>query len=321
MFFALKAGRIMAKNSGKKVYRAGTLKRNRRTDAQIDQLDQQIIAALKADHPQSVRHVFYLMTDPRLAVPVEKSDRGYRHVQDRCVKLRRSGRVKYNWFADLSRRGYFVSTFTSAADFVTSMAGHYRADLWRDADCRCEIWAESRSIASVILDDCQALAVSLFPCGGFSSLSFIHEAATSINNSSDKRPLQVFYIGDYDAAGVLIDVSLQRELREHLRPDIELRFERIGINADQIAEYDLPMKPRKETDRRSQHIDCAVEAEALPAKILRGILRDKVEALLPENALAVSKVAEQAELQQLALMARMFATPWDIDGDDEEANP
>lgn len=298
-------------------YRASTLKRTRRTDAQTAQLDEQIIAVLKEDHPQSVRHVFYRMTDPRLPEPVEKSGRGYRHVQSRCVVLRRSGRVKYNWFADLSRRGYFTNTYASAADFVASMTCLYRADLWRDADSRCEIWAESRSIASVILDDCNKLAVDLYPCGGFSSLSFIHEAATSINNSGDKRPLQVFYIGDYDAAGVLIDVSLKRELREHLRSDIELRFERIGINADQIAEYDLPMKPRKESDRRSQHIDCAVEAEALPAKILRGILRDKVEALLPKNALAVSKVAEQAEQQQLELMARMFATPWPLDDDEE----
>jgi hypothetical protein len=149
-------------------------------------------------------------------------------------------------------------------------------------------------------------------------LSFIHEAAESINNSGDNRPLQVFYIGDYDAAGVLIDVTLQRELREHLRSDIELRFDRIGINEDQIEEYDLPTKPRKDTDRRSLQIDCSVEAEGMPAKILRGLLRDKVESLLPENALAVSKVAEQSERQQLKLMSKMFATPWDIDEEDAE---
>jgi hypothetical protein len=297
-----------------KTYRAGTLKRIRRTDAQLEQLDAQIVAVLKEDHPQSVRHVFYRMTDPRLPEPVEKSDKGYRHVQDRCVKLRRAGRIPYSWFADLSRRGYFVNTFDDASDFVTRMKGLYRADLWGDADCRCEVWAESRSIASVILDDCEELAVSLFPCGGFSSLSFIHEAAVSTNNSGDDRPLQVFYIGDYDAAGVLIDVSLQRELREHLRPDIELRFERIGINAGQIEQYDLPTKPRKESDKRSLHIDFSVEAESMPAKILRCILRDKVEALLPENALAVAKVAEQSEREHLDFMARMYFG----DGDEDE---
>lgn len=287
----------------KEIYRAGTLKRIRRTDAQIVQLDEQIIFVLEEDLPQSVRHVFYRMTDPRLSEPVEKSDKGYRHVQDRCVKLRRAGRVPYNWFADLSRRGYFVNTFADASDFVTSMKGLYRADLWQHAHCRCEVWAESRSIASVILGDCRELAVDLYPCGGFSSLSFIHEAAESINNSGDDRPLQVFYIGDYDPAGVLIDVSLQRELREHLRSDIELRFDRIGINEEQVETYDLPTKPRKEGDKRSQHIAYTVEAEAMPAKVLRDILRANVEALLPENALAIAKVAEQSEREHLTRMA------------------
>lgn len=296
-------------------YGAGTLKRNRRTKDQIDQLDQQIIDVLKEDHPQSVRHVFYRMTDPRLPEPAEKSDRGYRHVQARCVALRRSNQVRYNWFADLSRRGYFVNTYDDACDFITRMKGLYRADLWRDADVRCEVWAESRSIASVILEDCNELAVSLFPCGGFSSLSFIHAAAEHHNTRDDGRPLQILYIGDYDAAGVLIDVSLQREMREHLRSDIELRFDRIGINADQIDEYDLPTKPRKESDKRSLHIDCAVEAESLPAKILRGILRKKIEALLPFNALAVAKVAEDCERHSLKLMAKFFDPADYVEGD------
>src|SRR5665648_363306 len=111
-------------------YRTRTIKR-RRTRAEVEQLDAQILDVLRVDHPQSVRHVFYRMTDPRLPESVEKSDRGYRHVQARCVALRRDGRVSYGWFADLSRRGYFVNTFSDAGDFVTRMKGLYRADLWR----------------------------------------------------------------------------------------------------------------------------------------------------------------------------------------------
>jgi len=288
------------------VYGAGTIKRDRRTKERMDALDAQIIAVLKEDHPQSVRHVFYRMTDPRLAEPVEKSDKGYRHVQDRCVKLRRSGRLPFGWIADMSRQGYFTNTFDDAGDFIRSMAGHYRADLWRDSDYRCEVWAESRSIAAVLLKDCKELAVDLFPCGGFSSLSFVHSAAQQHNGTDDTRPLVVLYVGDYDPAGVLIDQSLQKELRVHLRSDIELIFRRIAISEEQVEEYGLPKKPRKEGDKRSQHVTYTVEAEAMPARDLRAILRGEVEALLPENALAVSKVAERSELAHLERMASMF---------------
>ena len=288
------------------VYRAGTLKRDRRSNARLDTLDEQIVRVLEEDHPQSVRHVFYRMTDPRLEEPVEKSDRGYRHVQDRCAKLRRSGRVPYSWIADMSRRGYFVHTFSDAGDFLRQMKGLYRADLWENADRRCEIWCESRSIASVLMDLCRELAVDLYPCGGFSSMSFVHEAAEQHDGSSDTRPLVVLYVGDFDPAGVLIDQSLERELRLHLRDDIGLDFRRIGINEAQVREYGLPTKPRKETDKRSQQVAYSVEAEAMPAKILRSVLRTEIEALLPTYALEVAKVAEKSEQEHLQRMAELF---------------
>jgi hypothetical protein len=291
----------------KSSYCAGTIKRNRRTAEQVAQLDEQIIAVLSEDHPQSVRHVYYRMTDPRLPEPVPKTDAGYRTVQNRCLMLRRSGSVPYGWISDMSRQCLGVNTFDDGADFISRMSGLYRGDLWRDADVRCEIWCESRSIASVLLADCKELAVDLYPCGGFSSVSFVHAAAQEHNASNDWRPLQVFYIGDYDPAGVLIDTSLKKELRAHLAEDIELRFERIGINPDQIAEYDLPTKPRKEGDKRSSQVEQTVEAEAMPAHILRSIVRERIESLLPADALAVSKVAEQSEREHLRRVAAMMA--------------
>lgn len=79
--------------SGATAYCASTIKRFRRSGAQVAQLDKQIIDVLTGDHPQSVRHVYYRMTDPRLPEPVPKTDAGYRTVQNRCLLLRRSGAV------------------------------------------------------------------------------------------------------------------------------------------------------------------------------------------------------------------------------------
>lgn len=289
------------------IYGARHIKRERRTADRIGLLDDQIMAVLAEDHPQSVRHVFYRMTDPRLAEPVEKSDRGYRHVQDRCVKLRRSGRMPYGWLADSTRRGYHTNTFSSAPDFLRRMNGLYRADLWAKADYYVEVWVESRSIAGVLQDDCEELAVSLYPCGGFSSITLAYEAAESINETArGKRGAVIIYIGDYDPAGVLIDKSLERELRAHLSPDIRLWFERLGITEAQIEQHDLPSNPRKTTDKRSQQVKCAVEAEAMPAAVLRALVRERVESFLPAHALEVAKVAEVEERKHIARMAELF---------------
>src|SRR3954468_2014212 len=125
-------------------YQARPIKRRRRTEAQVQQLEQQILDVLAEDHPQSVRHVFYRMTNPRLPEPVEKTDQGYAQVQDRCTKLRRSGTLSYGWITDSTRRSYFTHTFSGAGDFVRRMKGLYRADLWQHSPYYCEVWAESR---------------------------------------------------------------------------------------------------------------------------------------------------------------------------------
>lgn len=222
------------------------------------------------------------------------------------MQLRRAGALPYGWITDATRRGYFTPTYRSAGDFIRSVAGHYRADLWQDAEWYCEVWVESRSIAGVVQEDCEALAVSLYPAGGFSSITLAFEAARYLNAVADGRPVCVLYVGDYDPAGVLIDVALERELRAHLKPEIELQFERIAITAEQIEAFDLPTKPRKAGDRRSLHVEATVEAEAMPAHILRAILRERIEALLPSDALAVARVAEESEREHLERMAALL---------------
>ena len=113
------------------------------------------------------------------------------------------------------------------------------------------------------------------------------------------RDVVIFYIGDYDPAGVLIDVALERELRQHLDADVTLYFHRLGITEQQIADFDLPTKARKKKDKRALHIKETVEAEAMPAAEMRRILREHVEALLPRDALKVAQAAEADELRVL----------------------
>lgn len=276
-------------------------KRRRRTSLEIRLLEAQIYDVLKQDHPQSVRHVFYRMTDPRLTVPIEKSQTGYDQVQHRILNMRRKRQLPYDWIVDMSRHGYHVSTYGSRGEFLRRVAELYRGDLWSNAAYYCEVWCESRSIASIIRDDCRDLAVSLYPAGGFSSDTLVYEAARQIAHLAAGRPVVVFYIGDYDPAGVHVDRDIRNKLWQHLRnlrpgdASQKLHLERLGINPDQVIRYNLPTKVRNPKDRRSLHIDRTVEAEAMPAHILRSLLRANIEALLPPRALDVMKTAEESE--------------------------
>lgn len=287
------------------VYQAGLVKRRRRTRTEIEQLDNQIMDVLRADHPQSVRHVFYRMTDPRLPEPVEKTEHGYAQVQDRIAKLRRNGGLPYGWISDATRRGFHVPTFNSEAEFLRSVSRSYRADVWRDADVYCEVWVESRSIAGVIQADCERLAVSLYPSGGFTSMTLAYQSAEYIKAYAEGRPAVILYVGDLDPAGVLIDVDIKRKLVEHLGDEVPVDFRRIGITSEQVALFDLPTKPRKASDRRALHVRETVEAEAMPAHILRGLLVDEIEALLPPDAVQAAQIEERAARRYFDEIARL----------------
>jgi hypothetical protein len=304
------------------------------TKGEVEQLERQILDVLEEDHPQSIRHVFYRLTNPRLPEPIAKTDQGYAQVQHRLTVMRREGRVRYGWISDTTRRGYFTPTYGNGAEFLRRHIGAYRADLWADAEAYVEVWCESRSIAGVIVDLCEELAVSLYPAGGFASITFAYEAAEFIRYEADRtgKTANIIYIGDYDPAGVLIDRSLEAELRRHLQGvehdeelahqlieaakigifteiprTVGLHFHRLAITEEQIAEFDLPTKPRKESDRRALHVKETVEAEAMPAGILRHLLRGKIESYLPSGALEIAHAAEESERAHLRRWADLIA--------------
>ena len=279
-----------------------TSKRYRRSKSELEALDEQIVEVLAADHPQSVRHVFYRMTDLRLAAPVSKSESGYKAVQRECLKLRRAGRIPYGWVSDSTRTGFHVETFASGGDLIREFAGLYRAQLWTENLPHVEVWCESRSLAGVLKGTCKTLAISLYPSGGFASATLAYESACEIDSRKRERAI-VLYVGDYDQSGVLIDQAIERELRSHLSTPLE--FRRIAINEFQIDYFGLPTRPPKTTDRRRPDITRVVEAEAMPAATMRRIVREAVEAHLPAGALDAVKVAEESERAGLRALGRI----------------
>ena len=269
----------------------------RRTKARVEALEREILSVVHEDSPISIRHIFYRLTDPRLPEPVEKTEHGYKQVQRRIVHMRRAGLIPYGAISDATRRGYHVATYTNAAEAIRRWHGAYRGNLWANADVYVEVWCESRSIAGVIEDTCEDLAVSLYPAGGFTSLTLAHDAAIGINAETrdGDLPAYIVYIGDHDPSGVLIDVKIEEEIREHLHPEVDLEFYRLAVRPEQILALQLPSKPRKKGERRARHVTQTVEAEAIPARTLRAMLRNEIESYLPSGALAKAKAAEECE--------------------------
>jgi hypothetical protein len=89
------------------------------------------------------------------------------------------------------------------------------------------------------------------------------------------------------------------ELRRHL-PNADIEFRRIGITREQADLMCLPTKPAK--DRRGGFEDDTVEAEAMPAGVLRRILCEAIEDYIDPH-----EAAEASERELLLSMAANVA--------------
>ena len=181
-------------------------------------------------------------------------------------------------------------------DYAEVAARLYRRDYWSTTDTLVEVWCESRSLAGVLVGVCNEYVVPLFPSSGFSSLSFTYQAAQHIIESERENAV-ILYVGDYDQAGVLIDKSIESSLRGFLDEewDGELTFHRLAVNDDQIDTMGLPTRPPKRSDIRSPEVTRAVEAEAIPAPTMRGIVASALETLIPEKVLKFQREIEKQE--------------------------
>ena len=210
--------------------------------------------------------------------------------------MRDDGALPYAWIEDSSRRAYWNTGYAGVDDYAEAAAQLYRRDYWESTDTLVEVWCESRSLIGVLGPVCREYVVPLFPSGGFSSLSFTYQAATHIMDSGRANAV-ILYVGDYDQAGVLIDKAIERRLRGFLDDewDGELTFTRLAVNDDQIDAMGLPTRPPKRSDTRSPEVTRAVEAEAIPAPIMRGILSAALQGLIPDKVLRFQREIEKQE--------------------------
>ena len=161
-----------------------------RTRADMDALDDAILDVLEEDNPQSVRHTFYRLVDVTRAVYVDKTEAGYRQVMRRISLMREDGRLPWSWIVDMSRRRHRFTGWDGVNDnFIESVQAMYRRDYWAGGIIHMEVWAESRSIASVLMGECSRAGIDLYPAGGFSSSTFIHESAVEIANTGKEYGL------------------------------------------------------------------------------------------------------------------------------------
>jgi hypothetical protein len=252
-----------------------------------------------------VRQVYYQATVRGL---VEKTELGYRKVQEDLVFLRRlGGEMPRSWIADSTRWQRKEPSYGSIEAALLDTALSYRKSLWADAGCYVEIWLEKDALAGVVLPVTSLFDVPLMVARGYASLSFLSTAAEFIDGLA--VPTYIYHLGDFDPSGVDAGRAIEATLRKYA-PNAEIHFERIAVTRHQIEAWHLPTRPTKATDSRAKSFGAiSVELDAIPPQQLRDLVETTIERHMPRRQLEVLKVAEESERMLLSGMVARLRRP------------
>jgi hypothetical protein len=286
-------------------YGASRIKR-RATAAEMEERAEFLIDYAREHGPVTVRGLYYQAEVHR--VPgIDKSDSAYDKVQRQVLKLRREGRISYRAIADATRWMRKPRAHDSVTDALEDTARLYRKRLWNDTSTYVEIWCEKDALAGVIYPVTSEYDVPLMVSRGFCSETFAYEAIAQ--RGSDTRPYYVYYLGDFDRAGV----DAARSLREKLirfgdeAGIIRVVFNTLAVTESTVYALNLPTRPHKrvsEADKKWPY-DFACELDAVPPGIMRAAVRAAIEEHIDPEQLAILRTAEASEREILTRFAAL----------------
>lgn len=280
------------------IYRSSPIRRPRRSKADIQAIRDAIYALLNEYQPMTVRQVFYQLVSRGV---IEKTEREYKSTACRLlVDMRRDGTIPYDWIADNTRWMRKPRTFSGLASMLELTQETYRRAIWDNQSDYVEIWLEKEALAGVLYSITDRWDVPLMVTRGYPSISYIYEAAQTIEYHD--KPTHLYYFGDRDPSGVDIDRFVEERIRE-ISPDVALYFHRVAVNEDQIDEYKLPTRPTKKTDSRSKSFHGeSVEVDAIDPDTLRELCEGCIQDHIDCDQLQNLKRVERAERETLATM-------------------
>jgi hypothetical protein len=147
-----------------------------------------------------------------------------------------------------------------------------------------EIWVEKTTMNDVLIPLCRRYCCNLVTGAGELSITAVIEFLKRVRDAD--RPARILYVSDYDPAGMGMPISIARKIEFYQRSDgygdLDIRLHPIALTTDQVAQYDLPRVPVKDSDLRkagweASHGEGQVELDALealhPGELLRIVQR------------------------------------------------
>lgn len=262
------------------------------------QLIEYAYRVLEADHPQTLRQLHYAIFS-RGEIEYENNQANYKRLSRATADARRKHRSRLlaglsdprpsehcippEWMVDETRRPESANLFTDAAQYIELVKRAYHRDYWQTQQYHCEVWSEKATILGTLRPVADEWGVTLRVLHGFGSAGMEHQVGDCFDGIN--RKIVVFYLGDHDPSGRIIEEDMHRRVEAASCTRFTMR--RLAIHQSDIARFNLPPQRIKTTDSRAASFQkrfganaSTVELDALPVAELRRRVEEAVSALI-----------------------------------------
>jgi hypothetical protein len=239
----------------------------------------------------TLRHLFYRLVSNGT---IEKTEKHYEKLLKDVGNMRKTGIIKYTVFADGSRLFRRPKTYDGLEEALQEVKTYYRKSLWSNSPVYVEFWVEKHAISDIIYEVTSQYDVPLAIAKGFSSLTFIHDAAEYIINKG--KPAFIYHIGDHDPSGIAAAKSIEETF---LKFEAPIFFKRLCVTKQQIKTYSLMTRPTKESTHSKNFEGESVEVDAMEPLLIQQLVKDAIMNHIDIEELQRLKHIEQAEKNTL----------------------
>ncbi len=248
----------------------------------------------------------------------KNTDRNYQRLGNVISDSRLAGLLPWDAFEDRGRglRGW--NTVSGPREAHTKMIEQFKLDLWRTQPYRPEVWVEKQALEGVIGEICSELRVDFYATKGYNSQSEQWKAGRRLAGYITKGQMPIiFHLGDHDPSGV--DMTRDNRDRLSLFAGVPITVVRLGLNMDQIEQYNPPPNyvkvngygeysdSRAKEYVRTFNTEESWELDALSPKVIHNLIEENVKRLRDEELWDEALEEETMDIRHMAeVMAEQF---------------
>jgi hypothetical protein len=255
----------------------------------------------------TVRQLFYQFVSKDW---LKNTPQNYERLGSIIDDARKAGLIDWDAIEDRGRFLRARNVYEDQPDFINRLVTYEFAKyIWGDQPVYCEVWIEKDALIGVIQRVCFEYRVAYLACKGYASSSAKYDGAQRFKEKlrEGKRCI-LFHLGDHDPSGIQMTDDNGDALATYTR-GLDVEVVRLGLNLDQVREYDPPPNTAKESDSRFAGYveqfgfeDCW-ELDALRPQVIEQLIRDAIEGILDHNAWNAAKEREEKARQPLRLIS------------------